>query len=330
MKAARIVTTLAMAAILVCLGIWNVLPVAGQDSTAAADEIAFVPSPVQSYTTETTKISDGENASTVQGNAVNDKYFSEQWAFGRIQGWQTTAGGPEVLIAVLDTGIDTRHEDLAGKVVKSVNFSKSATASDVVGHGTHIAGIIAATANNEIGVAGLAPNVRLLNVKIGDDKGMVWASAVAKGIVWAVDNGAKIINMSLAVPNSTPALEEAVAYAASKDVVLIAAAGNSGTSVPTYPASCSNVIAVGATSSDGERWEKSNYGDWVDVYAPGTEIISTHPGNTYGYRSGTSMATAYVTAVAALTFNTVTDADGDGLVNDEVAGKLKTFFTISQ
>lgn len=322
MKAARIITTLAMAAILVCLGIWNVVP--------AAAEIGSIQSAVQSVATETTKTSEGEKAGTVQGNALNDKYFSEQWALGRIQGWQTAAGGSEVLIAVLDTGIDTKHEDLAGKVVKSVNFSKSATASDVVGHGTHIAGIIAATANNEIGVAGLAPNVRLLNVKIGDDKGMVWASAVAKGIVWAVDNGAKIINMSLAVPNSTPALEEAVAYAASKDVVLIAAAGNSGSSVPMYPASCPNVIAVAATDSDGERWEKSNYGDWVDVYAPGAEIISTHPGNTYGYRSGTSMATAYATAAAALLLDNVSDANGNGFVSDEVAGKLKAAFALPQ
>jgi thermitase len=233
-------------------------------------------------------------------------------------------------VAVLDTGIDQQHEDLAGKVVGSINFSDSETASDRLGHGTHVAGIIAATAKNGIGIAGAAPNARLLNVKIADDKGMVWASTVAKGIIWAVDNGAKIINMSLAIPAATPALEEAVNYAWSKGVVIIAAAGNTGSSVPTYPASCPNVIAVAATDINGSLWERSNHGDWVSAYAPGAEIYSALPGNSYGYKSGTSMATAYVTAVAALTYSTVTDADGDGLVNDEVTEILKAVFALPQ
>jgi thermitase len=235
-----------------------------------------------------------------------------------------------VLVAVLDTGIDQQHEDLAGKVVGTINFSDSQIVSDRPGHGTHVAGIIAATDRNGIGIAGAAPNARLLNVKIADDNGMVWASTVAKGIVWAVDNGAKIINMSLAIPATTPALEEAVNYAWSRGVVIIAAAGNTGSSVPTYPASCPNVIAVAATDINGSLWDRSNHGDWVSAYAPGAEIYSALPGNSYGYKSGTSMATAYVTAVAALTLSTVTDVDGDGLVNDEVTEVLKTVFALPQ
>jgi thermitase len=283
-------------------------------------------SPIQSLRPEGTVPSVGSKVDALPSNIPNDSYFNKQWALQKMQGCQTKSGGPEVLIAVLDTGIDTKHEDLAGKVVKSVSFTKSATASDALGHGTHIAGIIAATANNGIGIAGFAPNARLLNVKIADDNGMVWPSTIAEGIIWAVDNGARIINMSLAVPSSTPALEEAVAYASSKGVVLIAAAGNNIKSIPVYPAYYSNVIAVAATDSDGRLWAESNNGDWVDVYAPGVEIFSTNPGNSYSYLSGTSMATAYATAAAALMFDTVTDVNDDGSVSDEVAAQLKAFF----
>lgn len=267
--------------------------------------------------------------SSVVTYITNDSYVNRQWALQRIQSLTLGSGSTdEVLIAVLDTGIDQQHEDLAGKVVGSINFSDSPTVFDRLGHGTHVAGIIAATGRNGIGIAGAAPNARLLNVKIADDNGMVWPSKVAKGIIWAVDNGAKIINISLAIPATTPALEEAVNYACSKGVVVIAAAGNTGSSVPTFPAACPHVIAVAATDINGSLWERSNHGDWVSVYAPGVEIYSTLPGNSYGYQSGTSMATAYATAVAALTLNAVADADDDGLVNDEVAEVLKTVFTL--
>jgi thermitase len=270
---------------------------------------------------------EGGQTSSAATPITNDSYVDKQWALQRIQNLAVGLGSTDgVLVAVLDTGIDEQHEDLAGKVVGSVNFTDSQTASDRLGHGTHVAGIIAATANNGIGIVGAAPNARLLNVKIADDKGMVWASTVAKGIIWAVDNGAKIINMSLAIPAATPALEEAVNYAWSKGVVIIAAAGNTGSSVPTYPASCPNVIAVAATDINGSLWERSNHGDWVSAYAPGAEIYSALPGNSYGYKSGTSMATAYVTAAAALMFDMVTDVNGDGSVSDEVSVQLKAFF----
>lgn len=222
---------------------------------------------------------------------------------------------PEVLIAVLDTGIDQQHEDLAGKVVASVNFSDSPTVSDFYGHGTFVAGIIATNAK-----------CRLLNVKVADDNGVVLGPSVAKGIVWAVDNGAKVINMSLIVPTPSSALEQAVDYAWSKGVVLVAGAGNTKSIV--YPAFYPEVIAVAATDSEGELWPMSNSGDWVDAYAPGVEIFSTLPGNNYGYWSGTSMAAAYISAAAASALTTVTDADGDGFVNDEVADLLTTLFAL--
>ena len=326
MKIAKIITILVIASLFLCLGARLVMPAIHHPAPVLAAETPSDQPPIQSLRPEGTVPSVRSEVDALPSSIPNDSYFPKQWALQKMQGWQTTSGGSQVLVAVLDTGIDAQHEDLAGKVVGSVNFTKSATASDVLGHGTHIAGIITATANNGIGVAGFAPNARLLNVKIADDNGMVWASTIAEGIIWAVDNGARIINMSLVVPTSYPALEEAVNYASGKGVVLIAAAGNNIKSIPVYPAYYPNVIAVSATDSDGRLWAESNNGDWVDVYAPGVEIFSTNPGNSYGYLSGTSMATAYATAAAALMFDTVTDVNGDGSVSDEVSVQLKAFF----
>jgi len=330
-KAADIVIGVTIGLLLIlCLGSSQVMPLIQHPALVLAAETPDIQPSIQSVPVEDTATSVKSNVDALPVNIPNDIYFSKQWALQKMQRWQTKSGGSEVLVAVLDTGVDQQHEDLAGKVMDSVNFTDTKTVSDRLGHGTHVAGIIAATVNNEIGIAGAAPNARLLNVKIADDKGMVWASATAKGIIWAVDNGAKIINMSLAIPAATPALEEAVDYAWSKGAVIIAAAGNTGSSVPTYPASCSHVIAVAATDINGALWDRSNYGDWVNAYAPGVEIYSALPGNSYGYKSGTSMATAYVTGVAALTYATVTDVDGDGRLNDEVAAVLKTVFAFSE
>ena len=222
---------------------------------------------------------------------------------------------PEVLIAVLDSGIDETHEDLAGKVVSRINLTDSPTASDRLGHGTHVAGIIAAKTADE--------TIRLLNVKIADDKGLVWPSVLAEGIVWAVGNGAQIINTSLAIPTGSSALEDAVGYASSRGVIIIAAAGNNASSIAAYPASYANVVAVAATNEDGSVWSQSNDGEWVDVYAPGVDIYSTLPGNSYGYRSGTSMATSYVSAEAGLLFAVVDDINGDGEISDEVRAAIE-------
>ena len=267
-------------------------------------------------------------AEALQPYVTNDPYLNKEWALGEAPALTTASAGNEVLIAVLDTGIDEKHKELAGKVVGSVNFSESKTVTDVNGHGTHVAGIIEATVNSSAG--GIVPDAHLLDVKVADDDGTVWSSAVAKGIVWAVDNGAEIINLSLFVPTSSPALEQAVDYAWSKGVVVIAGAGNNIKGIAVYPASYPEVIAVAATDTEGHLWAKSNYGDWIDAYAPGVDILSTLPGNGYGYMSGTSMAAAYVSGEAALVFATATDDDGDGFVNDEVAALLKTLLPLPE
>lgn len=259
--------------------------------------------------------------------STSDTYLDRQWALDRLHlphVWQVTLGSPEILVAILDTGIDRNHEDLAGKVVAEVNFSDSPVVDDLHGHGTHIAGIIAANADNSLGIAGAAPSCLLMNVKVADDKGRCDAAAIAEGIVWSVDRGARVLNISLCVSELSKELEEAIIYAWSRGAVIVAAAGNNSSSVPQYPAYHPECIAVTATREDDSRAPLANYGDWVDVAAPGYQIYSTLPDNEYGYKTGTSQATAYVTGIAMLLYSIAVDSDGDGWVNDEVRAAIES------
>jgi thermitase len=256
----------------------------------------------------------------------NDPYLGNQWAFSQLQItdlWQAASGGSGVLVAVLDTGIDQDHEDLAGKVIIEINFSGSPTSDDLYGHGTHVAGIIAAYSDNGLGIAGLAPESWLMNIKVAGDGGFCQASALAIGIIWAVDHGASVINISIEIREPSAELEGAINYAWESGAVIIAAAGNEGSSSPVYPAYYENCIAVAATTEDDTLAPLSNYGDWVDVAAPGFNIYSTLPDDDYGYKSGTSFACAHVSGLAALLFNVVSDTNGNGRLNDEVRAAIE-------
>ena len=247
--------------------------------------------------------------------------MDKQWGISQIsapQAWQIASGDPDTIIAVLDTGINQTHIDLAGKLIANINFTRSPTADDVNGHGTHVAGIIGAIANNGTGIAGLAYNCSLMSVKVADDRGRCDGAAVAKGIIWAVDHGAKVINISLTLSNPPQALEDAVNYAWNQGVVVVAASGNYVDDVPLYPACYSNCIAVAATDASDSLAFGSGHNDWVDVAAPGVDIYSTLPSDKYGIASGTSMATGYTAGLAGLLITLVTDINGNGLLNDEV------------
>ena len=252
--------------------------------------------------------------------APGDPDIDKQWALTSLQIsslWQTTTGSQEVLVAILDTGIDGDHEDLIGQIAGEVNLTDSPIAGDIYGHGTHIAGIIAA-GDNDTGVVGVAPGCRLLNVKVADDRGRCDASNLADGIVWAVDNGVGVINISIEIKESSPDLEEAVQYAWDNGALIIAAAGNSGSQNPVYPAYYEECIAVAAVKEDNSLAPLTNRGDWVDLVAPGFKIYSTLPDDSYGYESGTSFAAAHVSGIAALLFSVVADANDNGRINDEV------------
>ncbi len=241
-------------------------------------------------------------------SVTNDTSLTQQWGLFKIDAansstqsaWDVTTGDPGVKIAILDTGIDESHPDLTGKVVQDANFTTDATALDNNGHGSHVAGIAAALTNNGSGVAGTGYNASLISGKVLDSSGSGYYSWIASGITWAADQGAKVISMSLGGSASSQALSDAVDYAWSKGAVVVVAAGNSGSSSPSYPAYYTNAIAVAATDSNDNLASWSNFGSWVDVAAPGVNIYSTYYNHSYQTMSGTSMATPFVAGEAAL------------------------------
>jgi len=250
----------------------------------------------------------------------DDSYFGQQWGPQKIQSsgaWDISTGSANVKIAILDTGIDTTHPEVEHKMTASVNFSSSTTDQGVHSHGTHVSGISAATTNNARGIAGIGFNSSLMNVKVLDDLGSGSYDWIANGIIWASDNGANVINMSFGGSSPSTTLENAINYAWNHGIVVVAAAGNNGSTVPMYPAYYSNVIAVGATDPNDRITSWSNRGDWVDIAAPGLNIYSIVPFNSYQTMSGTSMASPHVAGVAGLVAAQVADSNADGSVNDE-------------
>ncbi|HCC33467.1 MAG TPA: peptidase S8 [Clostridiales bacterium] len=246
------------------------------------------------------------------GFTPNDPMLPDQWGLARVEAtlaWGVTRGSSAIRIAILDTGIDAGHRDINPKVVLARNFTTSPTVNDRNGHGTHVAGIAAAVTNNARGIAGLGFDSVLMNGKVLGDNGSGTWSWVASGIIWATDNGARVINLSLGGTSHSATLEDAVNYAWSRGVVVVAAAGNSNTSTLTYPAAYVNAIAVGATDRNDARATFSNFGTWVDVAAPGVDILSTFPRDRLGrdrYRwmSGTSMSAPFVAGLAGLVWAT--------------------------
>ena len=215
--------------------------------------------------------------------------------------WDLTLGDPELIVAVVDTGIDLTHPEFAGRIMAGYDFvNDDADPSDDNGHGTHVAGIIAAGIDNGLGIAGIAGRVRILPVKVLNTNNGGWLSKVAEGIIWAVNQGARVINLSLIGSVDSPTLHDAINYATSHGVFVVAAAGNAATDVPLFPASYDELLAVAATTYTAERWSLSNYGPDVDVMAPGATIYSTFNDGGYRFLSGTSMASPHVAGVAAL------------------------------
>nr|WP_175482252.1 S8 family peptidase [Thermoflavimicrobium dichotomicum] len=236
--------------------------------------------------------------------APNDPKFSQQYGLKKVraeQAWTVTKGNANTIIATVDTGVDYKHPDLKEKVIKGKDFvDDDRDPMDENGHGTHCAGIAAAITNNGIGIAGMAPKVKILAVRSLDADGEGYLSDIADGITYAVDQGAKVINLSLGSTDDSRIMREAIQYAVNKGVVVVAAAGNNDSSLPLYPAYYPNVIAVGATDANDEKADFSNYGQWVDIVAPGVDILSTWSDKTYQLESGTSMAAPFVTGVASL------------------------------
>lgn len=233
----------------------------------------------------------------------NDTLWRTQWGLQLLdlpQIWQVASARNRVLVAVVDSGIDAAHPDLAGVVEPGIDLvNGDADATDDNGHGTAAAGVIAAVAGNGIGGVGICRTCSVIPVKVLDGNGAGTTSMLAEGIVWAADRGARVISMSLGSPTPTDAVRHAVAYAAAKGAVLIAAAGNAGTTFPFYPAADAGVVSVGATMADDSLYEWSNRGPWVRLAAPG---CNTAPGLGGGFVDfcGTSSAAPVVAGLAGV------------------------------
>ncbi|NLJ60616.1 MAG: S8 family serine peptidase [Firmicutes bacterium] len=240
----------------------------------------------------------------------NDPRFSSQWALDAMAlpyAWDKTTGSGSVTVAVIDTGVQVDHPDLAGNIGPGYDFyNKTSRVTDYNGHGTHIAGIIGAIANNGAGIAGINWNVRIMPLKAADNSGggYLSLSEIIEALHYAADNGADVVNMSFQIGGASTGedlfMEEAIEYAYNKGVTMIAAAGNEGQQWLAYPARHSKVIAVSAVGPDLIRANWSNYGNNIDVAAPGDNILSTWPVSTFASASGTSMAAPQVAGVAAL------------------------------
>jgi len=227
-------------------------------------------------------------------------------AIHAIEGWDYTRGSTDIVIAVLDSGITSNHPEFRNRLLPGRDLvNNDDDPADDHGHGTHTAGIIAAGIDNNVGMAGICPNCTLLPVKVLNQNNAGTWSGVAAGILYATDQGARVINLSLGASVSSTTLEDAITYALAHDVVIVAAAGNMGVERKFYPAALEGVIAVSATDANDQRWSLSNMGDYIDVAAPGYAVYSTYNDleNYYGgynYMSGTSMAAPHVAGLAGL------------------------------
>lgn len=257
-------------------------------------------------------------------NSFINNQDSLRWDLLKIQApdaWPLTSGGNGVLVAVLDTGIDTNQKYLIGKVIERKNFTSDEGIDVYRGHGTHIAGLIGAslTDNN---ISGIARNCSFLDIKVAENDGSTDAYKVAQGIIWAVDNGVQILNISIVINESYPFLEFATQYAWDKGCLIIAAAGNTASCNPVFPAAYPHVLGVSATDKQDSLAIWSNRGDWVDLAAPGVDIYSTLPNNCFGTRSGSSYSTALVSGEAALLYPITVDLNNNSQINDEVSDMI--------
>jgi subtilisin family serine protease len=233
-------------------------------------------------------------------------FSGDEWHLAKIQAlqsWDMTIGTTNTVVAVLDSGVNSAHPDLVGRILAGYDFVfNDDDTSDDFGHGTAVAGTLIAAGNNNLGVAGVAYGCMVLPVKVVDSSGFAAYSAVANGIRYAVEQGARVINLSIAGDSPSTVLQSAIDYAWSNNVVVVAAVGNNAGTTPQYPAACEHVLAVCATAADDSLCSFSSYGPDVAIAAPGENIWTTQRdlSNPYGPWRGTSFASPIVAGAAAL------------------------------
>jgi subtilisin family serine protease len=222
-------------------------------------------------------------------------------AAGIAGAWDVTTGRDDLVVAVVDSGVDLDHPDLAARLVPGFDFVNNDTRpDDDLGHGTMVAGVVAAQANNGAGGTGVTWRGRIMPIKVLDEDGIGNDYDIAAGIVWAAEHGASVINLSLGGPGASPILQKAIDRAVELNAVVVAAAGNDNSTEPNWPAAANGAVAVGATNRSNARARFSNYGSWLDLMAPGVGIYSTAVGGDYSAGEGTSYSTPIVSGVALL------------------------------
>jgi subtilisin family serine protease len=282
-----------LARLLACTGIAALALAAGGTASAApAPDAAAAPPDVRVHTALT----------------PNDPFFAS-WLWpaeltGLQQAWDATLGDPSVTIAVLDTGV-SQVPDLDGALLPGIDLvNNDADASDDNGHGTEVASVAAARTNNGVGIAGVCGRCSILPVKVLGADGSGFASTVARGIAWAVDHGARVVNLSAAGVADDPTLDAAIRDAVARGVVVVVAAGNAGSADPAaggYPAaSAPDAIRVGGVDRLGALFPWSNRGSWVDVGAPGALAAATKDSAVVLGAQGTSLASPVVAGIAGL------------------------------
>lgn len=310
----------------------SLLPIYDTQSTAAKtkshvnDEQVMVTYKSNQENVQTIEVPDGEsmpdfmnklekrsNIMNVEPNYVmsrsavsGDPDYSKQWyhqIIGTEEAWNVTTGSNNVVVAVIDDGIDLHHRDLKNQIIAPYDVVLNSTSRITMGeHGTHVSGIIASMMNNGVGGAGIAPNVKIMPINVFDGENALYSDVIT-GIQYAIDHGADIINLSIGGTEPSDILNNAIQRAYKAGILIIAAAGNEGENMYDYPAAYDHVLAVSATDSSDRIADFSNYGADIDLAAPGTDIYSTLPHNKYEFMSGTSMATPVVAGVAALVWS---------------------------
>lgn len=237
-----------------------------------------------------------------QQEVPNDPLFTQQWylSFTKIvNSWSLFKGNQQVKVAVIDSGVETTHPDIGNQLLTGYNFvSKNSNVNDTLGHGTGVAGIIAAQTNNQVGIAGINQNAKIIPIKVSDGAEIQLIN-ILNGIYYAIDSGAKIINMSYGSVEPNEAEYDALLSAYSKGITLVAASGNESGPV-SYPGAYPFVMSVGSINAQGGKSSFSNYGDTLDIVAPGEGILTTSINQTYKSVSGTSFSAPIISGAASL------------------------------
>ena len=254
-----------------------------------------------------------------------DTYFNQQGHLATISAptaWDTTTGSAGISIAIIDSGVDATHPDLQSKIARTANLRSAdpnsqsncpvnLTARDDLGHGTHVAGLAAASSNNGVGVSGVSWQSPLFIAKVLDCQGIGTDLQIIAGIDWAIAQGARVINLSIGAPGQSDVLDAAITRAVTSGAIVVVASGNGGTSTPWYPAASPGAVSISATDSADRLASFSNYGDRIALAAPGRNILSTFPVDQSGWnvqpgyqiKDGTSMSSPIVAGGMALVWS---------------------------